>query len=226
MSETGRVNAVLRACALVDSIAASDGRLTLAAAAAATGLTKPTAHRLLSTLEAAGWVSRTSRGEYCLAPQMFVIGQAVPTTNVVQLADPVVRTLASDLGDATYLFTLRDDTELVCLRRYEGTHPIRVHLIDEGDRLPLARAASATRVVRELEEVREQGYVISRDELTTGVTGVSAPILDAAGELGGVMTVLATSDRLSGDHLETAIATLTAAAGQVSAGLGHRQAVG
>ena len=47
-----------KSVSLVDAVAAADGRCSLAELVAATGLPKPTAHRLAVALEAHGWLRR------------------------------------------------------------------------------------------------------------------------------------------------------------------------
>jgi DNA-binding IclR family transcriptional regulator len=65
------VNSVLRACRLVELLAADGPEVSLSHAAEATDLTRPTAHRLLATLAVAGWVRRKG---YVVSPDDLLPG--------------------------------------------------------------------------------------------------------------------------------------------------------
>ncbi|MFP5371808.1 MAG: helix-turn-helix domain-containing protein, partial [Actinomycetes bacterium] len=68
------VNSVLRACSIMEILAAERGDVLLVKVASATGLTRPTAHRILATLEMAGWVRKTANGRYGLTVKVFTVG--------------------------------------------------------------------------------------------------------------------------------------------------------
>jgi DNA-binding IclR family transcriptional regulator len=236
------VNSVLRACRVVELLADDGPEVSLSQAADAAGLTRPTAHRLLATLAAAGWVRRTSTGRYALTGKLAVIGAAASQgASLREVAHPVLAGVALATGDTAYLIVARDDQAL-CIDRVEGPHPIRVHHVNVGDLLPLTAGAGPVVILasrpdlqagleltptqlERLARASEQGYVISPDDLLPGVTAIGAPVVDASGQTIAGLSVTGTNDRLSGGHRDEVITEVVAAAARLSELLGHRAPV-
>jgi DNA-binding IclR family transcriptional regulator len=235
------VNSVLRACRVVELLASDGPEVALSQAAEATGLTRPTAHRLLSTLVAAGWVRRTSTGRYALTGKLAGIGAAASQgASLKDVARPALEEVARVTGDTAYLIVANEDQAL-CIDRVEGPHPIRVHHVNVGDLLPLTSGAGPVAILasrpdlavaldlsavqqERLAEARERGYVVSPDDLLPGVTAIGAPVLDADGVAVAGLSVTGTNDRLRGRHRTQAVTAVVAAAARVSELLGHRAA--
>ena len=235
------VNSVIRACRIVELLAQDGPEVTLSRAADATGLTRPTVHRLLATLGAAGWVRRTSTGRYALTGKLAVIGAAASQgASLREVAHPVLEALALATGDTAYLIVTRDDQAL-CIDRVEGPHPIRVHHVNVGDLLPITAGAGPVAILasrpdlqngldltpaqrERLEQAQQRGYVVSPDDLLPGVTAIGAPVVDASGLVIAGLSVTGTNDRLSGQHREDVISEVVASAARVSELLGHRSA--
>lgn len=76
-------------------------------------------------------------------------------------------------------------------------------ILNEGDRVPTGRSLpDRERLREELKTVREKGVAFSREERSTGVVGVAAPIgLNERGPAAAI-GVCGPADRLSGRHLE------------------------
>ena len=55
----------------------------------------------------------------------------------------------------------------------------------------------------QLEQIRRQGYVISRNERMIGASSVSAPVLDANGNTFGAVSVSGNADRLHWKYSRT-----------------------
>lgn len=212
------VNSVLRACALVDLMAASGPEMALSQAAEALGLSRPTTHRLLSTLVLAGWVRRTESARYALTGHALAIGGS-PARSLRDLARPVVARLAEATGDTVYLFVPQED-RVLCLERLEGSYPVRVHTVNVGDLLPARLGAAPTAMARARSDAYE-GHVVSRDNATPGVSAVGAAILGRDGEVAAGISVTAVEARLAGEHLEDAVGAVRAAAGEISRLLGY-----
>src|SRR5882757_8941412 len=98
-----RVSAVLRALA-----GDAPAGVTTSAVAASAGLTRPTAHRLLSALLDEGLADRDSRsGRWFLGPEMYILGTlAAPRFDVSEQAADCVRQLAADTGESAF-FSVR-----------------------------------------------------------------------------------------------------------------------
>lgn len=239
------VNSVLRACRVVELLAEEGPGVTLFRVAQATGLTRPTAHRLLATLEQAGWVSRTTSGQYALTTKMFLIGTAASSgTGLRQLASPALTALAMSTGDTAYLLVPYEGRAL-CIDRIEGPHPIRVHHVNVGDTLPLTSGAAPlavlafrpdmldmlsvpahqrARVRERIALAREQGYVVSPDDLLPGVTAIGAPVFDREGTAVAGISITGTNDRFSPERIDKLIHAVKATAAEISALLGYRPA--
>ena len=132
------VYSVLKACRLVDCFSHAKPELTFSDLVDHSGMNRTTVHRLLSTLERAGWVERVN-GRYRLTIRLFQIGSIVSRTLDLRTeARPLLAHLAAELGDTAYLVIVVEDTA-VCLDRVEGANPVTVtsKLFNVGQSLPL-----------------------------------------------------------------------------------------
>jgi DNA-binding IclR family transcriptional regulator len=151
-----RVSGVLRALAS----AAPAGATTIEVAASA-GLTRPTAHRLLSALFEEGHVDRDDRsGRWFLGPEMYIMGMlAAPRFDVSEEAAACVRKLADDTGESAFL-SVRRHHETVCLLRAEGSFPIRSFVLREGTRFPLGVASAGLAILGHLPDREIDRYLL------------------------------------------------------------------
>jgi DNA-binding IclR family transcriptional regulator len=111
------------------------------------GLSKSTAHRLLSTLEAAGMVeSDRKTGRYRLGLKAFRFGcVASSSMDLVKQAEPLLRRIAEET-DQTALLLVVDGNQALCLRRFEGQQQVRVLVLDAGRHAPF-NCGAAQRVL-------------------------------------------------------------------------------
>lgn len=131
------VTSVIRALRLLECFDSDTPRLSLAELSRRSGLTKSTTHRLLATLEGAGWVERTTGGEHRLTLRAFEVGStAVDSFDLRTEAGPLLSELAQALGQTAFL-TVPDDNRAVCLERVEGQQLVRILALDIGKSLPL-----------------------------------------------------------------------------------------
>lgn len=100
---------------------------------AATGLSRQTALRILTALQAEGLVSVTTRRRYRLGPSTYQLGVSAPNPldSLPQIIAEV-RALAQATGDTAYL-AMRQGDQVLYLAREEGAYPIRTHLVNVGD---------------------------------------------------------------------------------------------
>lgn len=116
---------------------ASNGGMRLSDLAARAGETDATAHRLLKSLVAEGFVARTADRRYRLALDFFTLAaRAENPDNLREICRPALIRLASMLGDTVFLL-VRNGFDAVCLDRAEGLYPIRSFTGDIGGRVPL-----------------------------------------------------------------------------------------
>ncbi|MBC7293645.1 MAG: IclR family transcriptional regulator, partial [Thermoleophilia bacterium] len=134
-SDEPSVRSVARAVSLLKCFTPDQPELTLAQLHTLSGLSKTTAHRLLATLEQQGMVEydpRTTR--YRLGLTLFQLGNVVAKSmDLVKQADPLLMKLAQETGDTTFL-VVPDETETLCLRRFDGAHHVKVLFLEAGKR--------------------------------------------------------------------------------------------
>jgi DNA-binding IclR family transcriptional regulator len=157
----GRAALVLRALSVTGEPGASTSDV-----ARATGLARPTAHRLLAALADEGFVDRDQRsGQWYLGPELYLLGEsAAARYDVTQQARDSVHRLAAATGESAF-FSARRGDETVCLLREDGDFPIRSFVLYEGARFPLG-VVSAGLVVLSLLGDREIDEYLARVDLT------------------------------------------------------------
>jgi DNA-binding IclR family transcriptional regulator len=162
-----RVGAVLRQI----GSSASQGATT-AEVAAATGLARSTAQRVLAALAAEGLVDRdTVRGRWFLGPELFLLGAvAAERYDVAATARETLRTLAEQSGESAYLSARRAD-ETVCLASVEGSFPLRSHVLHDGIRFPLGVASAGLAILAHLPPAEAEGYVREHADALTAAWG-------------------------------------------------------
>ena len=128
-------------------------------------LARPTAHRLLTSLAAAGLTERTTTGRWVLGPELYLLGVAAAARyDVTALAQPVVRRLSVATGESAF-FSVRRGDETVCLLREDGSFPIRSHVLHEGIRFPLGVASAGMAVLAFLDDA-EVDDLLARSDLS------------------------------------------------------------
>ena len=128
------INSVRKALDIVGIFSPSEPRLTLAEISSRLGLPKSTAHNLLGTLLACGFVEKTEDDHYALGRAVIALTQAVLVN--VELRDraaPLLRDLADYCRESVYL-TVRD-----------GDYCLYIYAVESPRRL-LARTAVGDRV--------------------------------------------------------------------------------
>ncbi len=101
--------------------------LSLTEVASLSGIPKPTAYRLLSTLEANGLVSRTADRRYKLGLKLLELGNLVAEQLELRaVAIPHMQRLRDDL-QLTVQLLVRDGIEAVYIEKVETTHPVRLY---------------------------------------------------------------------------------------------------
>jgi DNA-binding IclR family transcriptional regulator len=151
------IKSVAKAIDILGTFTSSEPRLTLAEIARRRGLPKSTAHNLLNTLLAAGFVEKIDDDNYALGTAIVALTQAVRVN--VELRDraaPLLRRLADDCRESVYLTVLDKDH---CLYIYAVESPKRLLARTAvGDRVPLhctsvGKAILSTLSDQEVEEI-------------------------------------------------------------------------
>src|SRR5262245_26266851 len=123
--QTGSVQALDRGLALLGIIAQADG-LSLTSIAQRAGIAASTAHRILATLKAAGFVQcDDARGGYLIGVKAFKIGSAfLRNRKLVDVGRSVMRDLTAASGETTNL-GIENDGYVVFVAQLESHHAIR-----------------------------------------------------------------------------------------------------
>lgn len=221
-SEAGGVAAVDRALMLLAAFRAGDRALGLAELAGRTQLVKSTALRLLASLVHFGFIQRRDDGLYALGPEIARLhGTFASGLSLEAIVVPVLQRLMDQTKETASFHVIRGDKRL-CLYRVNSTLPLHVH-VQVGDLLPLDRGAGG-RVLSAYsgakgtlyEKIRRDGYANLKGDRVADLSGISAPVLGAAGELVGTLTLSFPTHR----YREKFVAPVREAARAVSVQLG------
>ena len=155
------VLSVIKAFALLESLAAADGGLTLAETSKQNKMHASTAHRLLQTMIEIGYVRQDSRTRrYHLGARTFSL--ATPArwrTDIEEIALPIARRLA-DQVEETVRVDLADDTEVVSIVQVEPTKASRL-FSSAGGRMPSYCTAGGKVLLANLPDA-ERGKALAR----------------------------------------------------------------
>ena len=193
--------------------------MSLSEVAAAAYLARPTARRLLLTLEELGFV-RSVGGTFHLTPKVLTLGTAyVSSLGLWDLARPHLEALVQRTGESSSMAQL-DGSDIVYVARVSVPKIIALR-VDIGTRFPAAQTSqgkvllaamtreevAATLAVpsraglppyigrseeqlhKELVQVRARGWALADEELAPGVRSVAVPVRDGTGVVRAAMNV-------------------------------------
>jgi DNA-binding IclR family transcriptional regulator len=172
-----------RCIALLDLLAG--GPQSLRTLAAASGLPRPTAHRLLVALETHRLVARDASGSFRLGPKITELAvKAGPELDLAGAAGPVLARLHDATGESVQLYVRSGDKRLCIAARDAGTGlrdsvPVGALLpldAGSGGKVLLAWSDEGKSGVPELGAIRSRGWAASVAEREPGVASVSAPV--------------------------------------------------
>src|SRR5690349_12360693 len=128
------------------------------------GMTRPTAHRLLTSLAREGLVDRDEQtGRWHLGPELYLLGtSAAARYDISRHARAIVHDLAQQTGESAFLSARRGD-ETVCLLREDGSFPLRSHVLHEGIRFPLGVASAGMAILAHLPDRDMHAYIERAD---------------------------------------------------------------
>ncbi|EIE50952.1 transcriptional regulator [Salipiger aestuarii] len=116
-----------------------------------TGLSRPTARRLLLSLIHAGLAEQDALTKrYLLGEETYVLGSlAAQRFGLIDMAHEAIARLAQGTADTAYL-SMRRDGFAVCLHKEEGAYPIRTQALQVGFRHPLGVGAGSLAILAAL----------------------------------------------------------------------------
>jgi len=213
------VEALARGLDVLTAFDAEHPSRTLSEVATAAGLARPTARRLLLTLEELGYV-RSSGTAFSLTPKVLGLGMSyVGALGLWGIARPHLEALVAQTGESSSMAQL-DGSDIVYVARVSVPKLIALR-VEIGTRFPavqtsqgkvLLAALSAGELAAtlaqpsraglppyigrspeqlrdELTEVRARGWALADEELAPGVRSIAAPVRDGTGAVRAAMNV-------------------------------------
>jgi DNA-binding IclR family transcriptional regulator len=141
--------AIRRAVAVLRILAAGrEAGLPLSEVIQATGLTRPTVHRIVHALIEEGIVERHDKtAHYAIGGQVPELALARPSRSpLLAASDPVLAELSQQVGDTLFL-TMRTGNDTLCIDRRIGSYPIQVLSIEIGTRRPLGVSSGGVAIL-------------------------------------------------------------------------------
>ena len=213
------VEALARGLDVLACFDAEHRAMSLSEVATAAGLARPTARRLLLTLEELGFV-RSTGGAFELTPKVLTLGMAyVGALGLWDIARPHMAELVAQTGESSSMAQL-DGSDIVYVARVSVPKLITLR-VDIGTRFPAAQTSQGKVLLAalspaeletvlaepsrsglppyigrtgeelrdELTEVRARGWALADEELAPGVRSVAVPVRDRDGVVRAAMNV-------------------------------------
>ena len=188
-----------RGLRVLEVLAASTSAMSITELAAAVGVNRTVVYRLITTLEQHGLARRDGSGQ--LHVGLAVLGLARGIQPVLrELAQPVLRALAEELGTTVHL-TIGDAGEALAIAVVEPTWTDYHVAYRVGSRHPLEKGAAGRAIL--LGRDGDGSWVESAGELQPGANGLAAPVRDVDGLEASVGIV--TLGRLDTDSVGPAV---------------------
>lgn len=248
-ARSGGVQSVERAFALLETIAAAGGELTLSELSQRTPLPLPTIHRLLRTLVTMGHVRQLPDRSYALGPRLIHLGE-VANRQLGAMAKPAMRRLVEELGETSNLAVL-DDDRVTYVGQVPSPHAMRM-FTEVGQRVKLhysgvgkailatlpdetalalvqrsgmdARTihslTSSQALLDDLAASRLRGYAVDEQEQELGVRCYAVVVPDSSTPL--AVSVSGPTSRVDDAFAERAVPALQRAAREISLALNAR----
>ena len=202
-----------RCVAIIDAV--EEGARSYTDVVRDTGLSRPTAHRLIQGLEEHGFLMHVGGFGYVLGTRLLgLAATAMRELPLRELAHPVLERLARSTGESAQLYVREGDRRL-CVDTAESESELRT-IVEIGASLPLtkgsagkvfvawamdherliASAEDPERFDRQVVATRRRGWADSVAERAPGVASVSAPVFGREGFLVAVVSVSGPASRL------------------------------
>ncbi len=222
---------VVRAIKVLRYIAAGGSVANQSRAAREIGINRTTLLRILHTLQAEGLLERRSGSDdYALGAGMIELaGSTLNTMDVTQVAQGVLRRMASELGlschlgllqvrDVLYVVRATPDVTLLSNIRIGTRMPAHASSMGRAILSAMPRAAvddlfqgadlhavtkqTPTTMValhRQLDMARAHGYVDARSAFEAGIDSIAAPVLDMSGDVVAAINASGPAGAFSGE---------------------------
>ncbi len=227
------VQSFARGLEVIRSFSAAAPQQTLSEVAAATGLTRAGARRILLTLQTLGYVESDGR-LFSLTPRILDLGFAyLSSMPIWDLAEPTMEALVDQVHESCSAAVL-DGRDVVYVLRVH-THKIMSTNLGVGSRLPafwtsmgrmllagqtddhvmalldgLPRRAltphtrtSDADLLAAVRQARAQGWCLINQELEEGLISIAAPLRNRAGQTVAALNISGQANRTSAEMMQT-----------------------
>jgi DNA-binding IclR family transcriptional regulator len=219
----GTIQSVDRAARILKALAGGPRRLGVSQLADQLGLSRPTVHGLLQTLQAHGFVEQDRDSDkYQLGPGLLHLGSSYLDLNELRARSLVyAERLAQRTGEAVRVGVLHGAHVVVVHHVFRPDAAFQVlevgaqlpahasalgkamlaylaEPVVEGDSLPRLtnKTLSVQALTKELAEIRTSGLAREKDEAVLGESSVAAPITDHSGHAVGAIGVVGETRRI------------------------------
>ncbi|MEX3609665.1 IclR family transcriptional regulator [Rothia sp. LK2588] len=214
------------------------GPATLSQLVEATGLARPTAHRLAVALAHHRLVARDVQGRFMLGPRLGELSSAAGEDRLIAASGSVLNHLRNVTGESSQVYRRQGDWR-VCVASAERPIGLR-DTIPVGTQLSMKAGSAAqvltawedhTRLVEGLRNarftatmlaaVRRRGWAQSVGERERGTASVSAPIRNPAGKVIAAVSISGPIERLTRQPGRLHAEVVCHAAAQLTEALRH-----
>lgn len=242
------VPALEKSLDVLEFLAVQERPITLTGISQGLGRSPSELFRILSVLQRRGWISRLQDDSYQLSSRLFELAHGFPPgKKLVDIALPVMRSLANDLRQSCHL-SIADEGEQLVILAVESPGPAGV-FVRAGTRFPLATTPSGRvmlalgpplpalrksrapspegaerQVPKDLEQrlklIRQHGHEEIAGEWLDAVVDICWPIFDVRGDVVAVLAVPFLAASHPSPNMSTTRKKIRAAAAAIAEFLG------
>lgn len=190
--------------------------------------------------------------KYRLGLYLMELGDRVShSLDIIEISSPIIKDLCSQVEETVHLGTL-DGDEVVYIDKKESNQSMRIFsaigarnpahctgvgkamlayrdmdkleelLPDELVKLTPHTITDKKELIKELSQIREQGYALDNEENTVGLTCVAAPIFDKNGEAKYAISISGPTIRMNYKQIEKAKELVMDSTKRISRKLGYK----
>lgn len=218
---------VLKAFGILELFTPERVELSAGDVARGAGISTATAHRFLLTLEQAGALTSTRRGQFRLGAKLRDLGRLAEASDpLAERAQPVITALARTLGESVMVCRLgRGGPQCIAVARAD--RPISVD-IEVGTTLDMVSSAQGKLFLAHMaapdrarwtgdadipgaDAIRASGIAQNRGEVEADIAAIAMPLFDVTGAVQATMSIFGLLSRFDTDFVTRATTALRTA---------------
>jgi IclR family KDG regulon transcriptional repressor len=243
------LQSLTRAIQILELLAAAPTGAGLSVLAQSSGMSKASVLRILRTLQANDYVTKTDDAIYRIGWKLFILAQGrSEAQDLRETVRPFFEKLSDVSSETSHLALLSRD-EVVYIDKIEGRQRVRV-TTEIGRRVPLYAVASGKailayqdeafvkkimknaraftdntivslpKILEDIEGTRRRGYSIAKGEMTNDVGSIGAPLIRADGKVEAAVSIVFPLAGNSDERIATLGGLVSETAKEISAELG------